>query len=357
MPTIRDVRVCQPIAANSPDDWRTSIGQILVAIETSEGTIGYGVGGGGLAGMHVINSVLKGLLQDRECEPVEQHWSKLCSAVLPFGPEGIAMMALSGVDLALWDLRGKHQQKPVAQLLNPQVQLSKFIPTYQTVWETVPPDVAAATSGVKLHLGASQNSDLNRSAFVDSLIYQVEQARAAIGEQRPLMVDAWMTWDLETTLEFAESAAPFNLEWIEEPLPLTETDDYETLSRHCPIPIAGGEHVFTSHNFRSIIDRRLHTILQPDICWVGGMTEMIKIYVLAQEANLRVIPHRGAELWGLHAIAALDDQPLAESGRPWMDWVGGQPKIIDGRIRLPDCPGFGVEIDPPLFHAPTTLRL
>lgn len=357
MPTICDVRVCQPITANSPDDWRTSIGQILVAIETSDGTIGYGVGGGGLAGMHVIESVLKGLLLDQESEPVEEHWSRLSRAVLPFGPEGIAMMALSGVDLALWDLRGKCEQKTVAQLLNPKVHLLQTIPTYQTVWETVPPEVAAATTGVKLHLGASASSTLSQTAFVAALANQVQQAREAIGEHRPLMVDAWMTWDLKTTLKFASRVEAFNLEWIEEPLPLTDLNGYETLFQECPIPIAGGEHIFTAHNFRSIIDRRLHTILQPDICWVGGMTEMVKIYALAREANLRVIPHRGAELWGLHTIAALDNQPLAESGRPWMSWVGGQPKIIDGTIQLPERPGFGVEFAPSLFHAPTTKRL
>ncbi len=357
MPTICDVRVCQPITANSPGDWRTSIGQILVAIEAIDGTIGYGVGGGGLAGMHVIDSVLKGLLLDRDSEPVEEHWSRLSKAVLPFGPEGIAMMALSGVDLALWDLRGKCNQKSVAQILNPDVQIPQSIPTYQTVWESVPPEIAEATTGVKLHLGAGGSSNLSGPAFVDSLVQRVEQAREAIGKNRPLMVDAWMTWNLETTLEFSTRVESFNLEWIEEPLPLTDTAGYETLSRQCTIPIAGGEHIFTAHNFQEIIDRRLHSILQPDVCWVGGMTELVKIYARACEAQLRVIPHRGAELWSLHAIAALDNQPLAESGRPWMNWVGGQPEIVDGVIQLPNRPGFGVEIDQALFHASTTKRL
>jgi L-alanine-DL-glutamate epimerase-like enolase superfamily enzyme len=75
------------------------------------------------------------------------------------------------------------------------------------------------------------------------------------------------------------------------------------------------------------------------------MTELVKIYEMANAAGLRVCPHRGSELWALHAVAALDLQPLAESGRQWMTWVGGQPAIIDGHIQLGSAPGFGVEID------------
>ncbi len=111
------------------------------------------------------------------------------------------------------------------------------------------------------------------------------------------------------------------------------------------MPIAGGEHEFTAAGFGELITRRVHQILQPDVCWCGGMTEMVKIYRLAHEAGLRVCPHRGAEIWGLHAVAALDPEPLAESGRPWMTWVGGQPPVVDGFVQLTDAPGFGVVID------------
>jgi len=76
------------------------------------------------------------------------------------------------------------------------------------------------------------------------------------------------------------------------------------------------------------------------------MTQLIKIYRMAQEAGLRVCPHRGCELWGLHGLAGLDENPLAESGRPWMTWVGSQPAIINDSITLTDAPGFGTEFSP-----------
>ena len=135
------------------------------------------------------------------------------------------------------------------------------------------------------------------------------------------------------------------LSWIEEPLPADDFEGYATLCERSPVPIAGGEHEFTAAGFRELIDQRLHQVLQPDVCWCGGMTELIKIYEMANQAGLRVCPHRGSEVWGLHAMAALDPNPLAESGRPWMTWVTGQPPIIDGHIQLSDAPGFGVNID------------
>jgi L-alanine-DL-glutamate epimerase-like enolase superfamily enzyme len=135
------------------------------------------------------------------------------------------------------------------------------------------------------------------------------------------------------------------LDWIEEPLSPDDLAGYAELTSRCPVPIAGGEHEFTAAAFAELIARRLHAVVQPDVCWCGGMTELVKIYRTAKEQGVRVCPHRGAELWGLHALAALDPRPLAESGRPWLTWVGGQPASRDGYIDVPETPGFGVVID------------
>ena len=159
---------------------------------------------------------------------------------------------------------------------------------------------------------------------------------------RQLMLDAWMRWTVSHTLAVARQITQYDIGWIEEPLSPDDLDGYAELARDCPIPIAGGEHEFTAAGFGEIIRRRLHHVLQPDACWCGGMTELVKVYRLAQQHGLRVCPHRGAEPWGLHAIAALDPQPLAESGRPWMTWVEGQPELGDGVVQVPQRPGFGV---------------
>lgn len=335
---ITEVRAVQPIAANSPPDWRTSLGQILIAIDTDAGLTGYGVGGGGLAGVHVIRTVLRDLLLGHDPAPIEALWRAMYEATLPFGRKGIAIMALSGVDLALWDLYGKSAGCPVAQLLGGTVH--RLIPTYFTVWGAVPPELAGKHQAFKLHVESRETLDP-----VSSAVDLVERSRKVIGRGCPLMIDAWMKWTVATTLAVASQVANQGVVWIEEPLPADDFAGYAQLSEQCPIPIAGGEHEFTAAGFADLIERHLHRVLQPDVCWCGGLTELIKIYVLARQAGLRVCPHRGAEVWALHALAALDPEPLAESGRPWMTWVGGQPPIVDGFIQLTEAPGFGVSID------------
>lgn len=335
---ITEVRAVQPISPPPPPDWRTSLGQILVAVETDGGLTGYGVGGGGFAGIHVVRTVLRDLLLGQDPEAISRLWQAMYEATLPFGRKGIAIMALSGVDLALWDLHGKALRRPVAELLGGSIH--RPIPAYLTVWSDIEPTLVANYRAFKLHVGHQESSD--RIAAVAQV---VERARSVVGPECPLMIDAWMKWTVATTLAVAEQIAAYDVAWIEEPLPADDFRGYAELSRRCPIPIAGGEHEFTAAGFAELIERRLHQVLQPDVCWCGGLTELIKIYQMANQAGLRVCPHRGAEVWALHALAALDPQPLAESGRPWMTWVEGQPPMRNGCLQLTDAPGFGVHID------------
>ncbi len=335
---ITNVRAVQPVAANSPPDWRTSLGQILVAVDTDSGLTGYGVGGGGFAGIHVVRTVLRDVLLNQDPDQIDDLWQTMYQSTLAFGRKGLAIMAISGVDLALWDLRGRASSQSVAALLgspNPGP-----IPTYCTVWNELDAHLADEHQAFKLHLERPQGE-----AGIDAMYESVATVRRKIGDQRGLMVDAWMKWDVDMTLRIGERLSDLDVGWIEEPLSPDDWNGYEELRERCPIPIAGGEHEFTSIGFEGIIARKLHTILQPDVCWCGGLTELIRIYERAQTAGIRVCPHRGAEIWSLHAIAALDRDPLAESGRPWMTWVKGQPSIVNGLIEVTDGPGFGIEID------------
>ena len=348
---ITEVRACQP-PCDSPADWRTSLGQMLVAIDTDAGITGYGVGGGGASAIHIIRTVLRDYLLSKDTEPVESHWNAMYQATLPFGRKGVAIMALSGVDLALWDLRGKAAKQSVAQLLGGPSHAA--MPTYTTVWDDIPDALIGQHSAFKIHLGemhphAQPLSQGERGDRLHHFLDIVTRARKRVGPAAKLMIDAWMKWDIAFTLRFAEKAAPLGIDWIEEPLPPDDLTGYAELVRNCPIPIAGGEHEFTAAAFAEIIERRLHHVVQPDVCWCGGMTELVKIYALAKKHGIRVCPHRGAEIWGLHALAALDPEPLAESGRPWMTWVGGQPAIQDGMIGAPTGPGFGAVIDEAVF--------
>lgn len=342
---ITDVRACQPVTPDSPDDWRTSMGQILVAVDTDAGLTGYGVGGGGFAGIHVVRTVLRDALIGCDASQIETLWRSQYDATLAFGQKGIVLMAISGVDLALWDIRGKSEGVPISELLGGAKQTR--LPTYITVWDNAALDKVADTShqGFKLHLGEQTGGD-DVDEFADLIADQLRRARQTVGPDREVMADAWMKWDLAASKAVISRVTGLNLSWLEEPLPVDDEAGYAELVRDSTVPIAGGEHEYTSAGFQHLVEHRLHTVLQPDVNWLGGLTELIRVYEIAAEYDdIRVVPHRGSEIWSLHAIAALDPNPLAESGRPWMSWVEGQPSIEDGFVNVPDRPGFGIEID------------
>ncbi|MFN8522451.1 MAG: mandelate racemase/muconate lactonizing enzyme family protein [Chloroflexota bacterium] len=334
---ITDVRAIIPRGTNEPRDWRTAMAQIAVVVETDEGVSGLGVGGGGQAGIHIIASVLRQVLVDSDPADIEGLWQRMYRATLPFGRKGVAVMALSGVDLALWDLAGKRVGKPVYELLgglkNP------VMPAYASIGHTITDQANAGFKHVKLHMPRP-------SAGIEDDVVIVRTARERLGPEIELYTDAFLAWDVEGTLARAARFAEYGVRWIEESISPDDISGYAEMCRRSPIPIAGGEHEYCEHGFRELLDRKALQVLQPDACWVGGMTQLAKVFKLGAERGVWVVPHRGAEVWGLHAIAALSDRPLAESGRPWITWLAGEPGIQNGSISPGSAPGFGVAIRP-----------
>jgi L-alanine-DL-glutamate epimerase-like enolase superfamily enzyme len=271
---ITRIRACQPPTPGSPPDWRTQLGQIVVEITTSDGQTGIGVGGGGLAGIHVIETVLRDLL------------------------------------------------------------------TYRTVFDEIETEAAldAGHSAVKLHV--ERFGDRPDPAAIAEL---VARAREKLGPGRPLMIDAFGRWDVESTLQVALAIKPHHVDWLEEPLSCDDLAGYQQL-KESAVPIAGGEHEYLLPGFEILAHDQLHSVLQPDINWCGGLTTLVQVYNLARQTGLRVCPHRGSEVYALHAIAALDPAPLAESPRDWFHVLDGAPTIQNGTITLNDAPGFGIQV-------------
>ena len=344
---ITDVRACQPVTPKSPDDWRTTIGQILVAVDTDSGLTGYGVGGGGFAGIHVVRTVLRDLLIGKDPTDIATLWRAMYDDTLAFGQKGLVVMAISGIDLALWDLKGKAEGVPVYELLGGAKH--RRMPTYITVWDNAAlrEVVDSGYRGFKLHMECLADLSVSVDDFAPVIVEQLQASREIVGPGRVLMADSWMKWDMDQTRAVISrlSTAGFELEWLEEPIPIDDEAGYAALVKESPYPIAGGEHEYTVAGFRHLVEKKLHSVLQPDVCWCGGLTELIRVYEMAAEHGVRVCPHRGSEIWSLHAMAALDPEPLAESGRHWMDWVGGQPPIVDGFIEIEDRPGLGIVLD------------
>ena len=338
---ITSVSAIQPTSAGSPDDWRTWMGQIAVSVKTEDGLTGYGVGGGGAAGIHVIETELRRLLLGCDATRVESLWDEMYRTTRPYGRKGIAVMAISGVDLALWDLRGKREGRPIAGVLaGNNVSPPEAVRCYMTGFsaEEVIRSGAKGFHALKFHAGLKPNRDIADVAV------PIRRVRDALGPDVRLMADAAMNLDVDTALRLIDALQGINLDWLEEPLPPEDLEGYRKLRDQSPIPIAGGEHEYTADAFDVLMRDRLHAIVQPDATWCGGLTELLKIYRMGENYGVRVCPHRGSEIWALHAIAAIDPDPLAESRRPWIDWVNGQPEIADGCVTLGGVPGFGVRL-------------
>lgn len=338
---ITSIGAFQPKTPGSPPDWRTQLGQIVVEVQTESGLTGIGVGGGGAAGIHVVHTVLHDLLMGRDASAVEELHRAMNQHTQFYGRKGLVVMATSGVDLALWDLRGKAAGLPVAKLLNPHVDLGAAVPTYGTVFSEREIDAALAIGhdAIKLH-----TESYGHQPDIAKLVAFVRSVRERIGPKQSLMLDAFCMWDIETTVRLADVLSPFNLAFLEEPLPPDDLDGYAELVKRVSIPIAGGEHEYLTRGFKEIIDRKLPAVLQPDINWCGGLTTVVEVYRLAKAAGVKVCLHRGCEPFALHAIAALDPQPLAESPRTWFTCLQGAPQIEKGVIRLTDAPGFGISV-------------
>ena len=317
------------------------MGQIAVSVETEDGLTGYGVGGGGAAGIHVIQTELRRLLLGSDATRVEDLWDDMYRATRPYGRKGIAVMAVSGVDLALWDLRGKRERKPITGVLAGDiVSPTEAVPCYMTGFsaEEVIRSGAKGFRALKFHVGLKPNRN------IADVVVPIRRARDALGPDVRLMADAAMNLDVEAALRLIDALQGCNLDWLEEPLPPEDLEGYGKLRDRSPIPIAGGEHEYTADAFEVLMRDRLHAVVQPDVTWCGGLTELLRIYKMGERHGIRVCPHRGSEIWALHAIASIDPNPLAESGRPWIDWVNGQPEIADGSVAPGSEPGFGVRL-------------
>jgi len=175
--------------------------------------------------------------------------------------------------------------------------------------------------------------------------------RSALGSRAEVMLDVYMSWDTDVTIQMNTALKHVGIHWFEDVL---TPDDLAELGRlreqiH-PVNMAGGEHEFTDRGFAEISKNRSYDIWQPDITWCGGITAGLRIVEMAIQDKATVVPHRGGEPWGLHLIAASQCEDFAElvmgtrSSEKDDLWIGS-PKPENGYIQITDAPGFGVEPD------------
>ena len=342
---IKSISAVYPSYKHTAPSWRTHLWQIVVRVETDTGQTGWGYGGGGKAAVEIVNGHFSEILVGRSIDSItdiSSTWDFLYAASVPYGRKGIAIMALSGVDLALYDALGKAESKPVARLLAPEnTGIKHRVRCYATGTDTDWYAELGFTAQKMPHRWTGDES-------VDRAVKMAESARNVLGPGAEVMFDAYMSWDSEMTLRMAGALSHVGIHWFEDVMTPDDLQELATLREKIrPIKMAGGEHEFTEHGFAEIARAGAYDIWQPDMSWCGGITAGLRITDMARVAEVEVVPHRGGEPWGLHLIAASDCEDFAElvmgerNTEKDVMWLGA-PTPENGYIELGDAPGFGV---------------
>jgi len=343
---ITSVKAIYPNYQHVPPSWRTHLWQIFVHIKTDTGEEGFGYGGGGKAAAAIINTHFKELLEGERLDTkndITRIWDSLYESSIPYGRKGVAIMALSGVDLALWDALGKAEGLPVYNLIGKQQKQN--VECYATG-----PDVEwYAELGFKSHKFPHR---WNGEKSYETAIESANTSRQVLGKEALVMIDTYMTWDFDVTLNMSKILNPYDIYWFEDVLTPDELDGQQRLrGKVKPTLISGGEHEFTHYGFSEIAKSKALDLWQPDITWCGGITAGLRIMKIADFHGIPVVPHRGGEVWGLHLIVASNCLNMAEilpgtrEGSIDEIWTG-EPRYLDGSISPTDEPGFGVSINP-----------
>jgi L-alanine-DL-glutamate epimerase-like enolase superfamily enzyme len=334
-------------------------GWLIVEVFTDDGLVG--IGNAALAPQvtkQVIDLYLKPILIGRDPWDTELLWQHMYRKTMAFGRKGIAMAAISAVDIALWDILGKSAKQPVYRLLGGKTK--ERIPVYASRLYSCPLAELAAEAkrykddgyrAMKLRFGWGPNDG---AAGMQRNVELVRTVRETVGDETDVMADAYMGWTLDYARRMLPLLKPFNLRWLEEPVIPDDIHGYAELRRSGHIPIAGGEHEFTIYGFRELIDARAVDYIQFDTNRVGGITQARKIAALAEAHSIPVIPHAG-QMHNYHVVMASLNSPMAEYF-PVVDvevgnelfWYifDGEPKAKDGFIELNEnTPGLGLTIN------------
>jgi L-alanine-DL-glutamate epimerase-like enolase superfamily enzyme len=348
-----------------------SFNTCLIEIDTDAGLTGLGeakVGVGNLghyaALITLIHAELAPLLVGRDPRDVTALWEAIYNGTRAHyvpahgrtfpvvGRRGITISALSGIDIALWDLLGKTVGEPVWRLLGGR--LRDRIPAYASggwapvggVGRQLRRYVEAGHRAVKMRVGLQDRS-------VDDSAARVREARESLGPEIGLMVDAHGTWSVREAQRFARKVADCDLAWLEEPVSPDNVTGQAEVRASTDIPIAAGETEQTRFAFRDLIDARAVDVLQPDVAIAGGITETLRICALAATHGLTVAPHLwgGAVLFasGLHLAVATPCVNALEFSRgdnPLLHDLLEEPfELQDGSVRPPERPGLGLTLN------------
>ncbi len=344
----------------------------IVEVSTDEGITGFGeaFGGGGVAfgNKAIVEKTIGPMILGMDPLDVEVIWHKVYNLLRDHGQKGMPMQALSGVDIALWDIMGKALDQPIYKLLGGAFR--ERIPAYGygMMLQRVPDLVerfARESAAIKAMGFSAMKMKIGRGVAEDLRL--IESVRKAIGDDTALMVDANHAYTAREAIPLGREMEKLGVYWFEEPVAPEDRQGYRDLCQALDMNIAGGEAEFTRWGFRDLIEGRCVDVLQPETCGLGGITEYRKVLSMAHAHFVPVVNH----VWGsavavamnLHLLASMPDLPGgAHPIQPMLEYdttpnrfreellaepldVLGQVKESGGSVALPKGPGLGIEID------------
>ncbi|UHS56331.1 mandelate racemase/muconate lactonizing enzyme family protein [Agrobacterium vaccinii] len=334
----------------------------LVEIICDDGTVGWGECLGPAKPNAAVVAAYTPHLIGKDPLDIEIIWHQLYNLLRDQGQRGLTVTALSGIDIALWDIKGKRFGTSVSRLLGGRFRESvKAYATgsFRKDGVDAVSDVAAEVAGyakqgfhaVKIKIGFDVAED----------IAVIRAAREAVGPDVRIMIDANHGYDALEAIEVGKALAPLGIDWFEEPVVPEQLEAYQAVRAGQPIPVAGGETWHGRYGMRAPLENRVVDILQPDLAGAGGFSETKRIVDLASLYGVRVVPH----VWGtgvaiaaaLQLMASLTPDPARRNPRPpilefdrtenpYRQAVLISPlDHVEGVVQIPDGPGLGIEIN------------
>lgn len=344
----------------------------IIEVLTDEGIHGFGEAYGGgqvaFANKTIIERVIRPMILGEDPLDREKIWHKVYNLLRDHGQKGMPIQALSGVDIALWDIAGGYLNQPLYKLLGGAFRQTIPVYGYGMMLQRIPEleksfaresarIVEAGYKAIKMKIGLGPLRDMQL----------VKAVREAIGADILLMVDANHAYTAREAIPLGRELEHLGVFWFEEPVAPEDHQGYRDVCNALDMAVAGGEAEFTRWGFRDLIANRCVDVLQPETCGLGGITEYCKILALAHTYFLPVVNH----VWGsavavatnLHLLAAMPDLPgAAEPVQPMLEYdttpnrfreellvkplaIPEQVKRNGGWVSLPPGPGLGIEID------------
>jgi len=336
-------------------DGSLAITSIFVEIETDEGVTGLG-GPMNLDIALIAHRRFRPYLIGENPLAVERLWDLMYRAAV-HGHKGETMFAISALDCALWDLKGKLFGVPVCTLLGGPVRTE--IPVYASaLGYSLESDKASkvakqfAADGFQATKWFPRKGPVDGKEGIRANVELAETLRDAVGSDVDIMLDAWMSWDVPYTLKMADLLAEVEPRWIEEPVMPDKIAQYAEIRALSPVPIAGGEHEYTRWGMHALLEAGACDVLQPDTYWAGGVTELQKIYAVASVYDIPVIPHGHSVPTNVHLMAAqpVTSAQILEYLVKWNQihqyFLKDKIVPVNGYVTVPDRPGMGMELDP-----------